>query len=234
MKSNKTIFFLEGNIGAGKSIFLKILKDNLNVDICFEPINKWQDIENEGNILDLFHKNTKRWAYTFQSYTFISRIQYQIEEEISCKKDTQIFERSVYCDRYCFAKNCYESGNITSLEWQIYKEWFSWLIKKHTKKPSAFIYLKTDPKVCLARLKKRNCSQEACVELSYLELLHKNHEDWLVKKICINNYISDVPILVLDCDQDFESNLDIQKEHIKSVEKFIENIKKNDISGEIQ
>ena len=67
MQKNKKVLILEGNIGAGKSTFLKILKNNLNVDIIFEPTDKWQDVENEGNILDLFYKDTKRWAYTFQT-----------------------------------------------------------------------------------------------------------------------------------------------------------------------
>ena len=115
----------EGNIGAGKSTFLNILRQNLEVDIIFEPTDKWQNIGTGGNLLDLFYKDTKRWAYTFQSYAFITRVESVLEHQAkSANKNVQILERSVYCDRYCFAKNCFEHGNMSALEWQIYKEWF--------------------------------------------------------------------------------------------------------------
>ena len=225
MQSNKKTLILEGNIGAGKSTFLKILKENLDVDIIFEPTSKWQSVGSGGNLLDLFYKDIKRWAYTFQSYAFITRVQAQLAEENNSKCDVSIFERSVYCDRYCFAKNCYESGHMTALEWQIYKEWFSWLVEGYTKKPDGFIYLKTDPQVCLERLQKRNRSEEVGVSVDYLKLLHKKHEDWLVKKIDITNYLSDVPVLALNCDKDFEKNLQEQKQHILDVQNFIDQIK---------
>ena len=65
------LIMIEGNIGAGKSTFLKVLQNQLNADIIFEPTNKWQEIDRESNLLDLFYKDTPRWAYTFQSYAFI-------------------------------------------------------------------------------------------------------------------------------------------------------------------
>lgn len=220
--SGKKSLILEGNIGAGKSTFLRILQDNLDVDIVYEPTAKWQNVGEGGNLLDLFYKDIKRWAYTFQSYAFITRIQSQLEHEAKrvCKK-IQISERSVYCDRYCFAKNCFESGNMTALEWQIYKSWFSWLVGNYMEKPDGFIYLRVDPKICYKRLIKRSRSEESTIPLSYLELLHEKHEDWLVHKNDVVDYVKNVPVLILDCDEDFESNLIKQKEHLNSISDFI-------------
>ena len=138
---DEKMLILEGNIGAGKSTFLRILKNNLDLNIVFEPTDKWQNVGDDGgNLLDLFYKDIKRWAYTFQSYAFITRVQAQLEYE-SKKNNKEIFvlERSVYCDRYCFAKNCFEMGSMSALEWQIYKEWFSWLVEGYMRKPNGFI-----------------------------------------------------------------------------------------------
>lgn len=224
--SKKMLLIVEGNMGAGKSTFLSILKNNLNVDIIYEPTDKWQQVGADGNLLDLFYKDTKRWAYTFQSFAFITRVQ-AVLDALNKKgaKELQILERSVYCDRFCFAKNCYESGTMSSLEWQIYKDWFAWLVEGYTQRPDGFIYLHTSPNICYDRMKKRDRSEEKEVPLSYLELLHKKHEDWLVTKTETMDYIKNVPVLVLDCDVEFENNKEEQDKHIKAVENFINEIK---------
>lgn len=223
---HKNVFVLEGNIGAGKSTFLALLKKYIkDSQIMFEPTDKWQSVGADGNLLDLFYKDTKRWAYTFQSYVFISRIQSQLEHMKQTEKLNFFMERSVYCDRYCFAKNCFESGLMTALEWQIYKEWFSWLVSGHLQKPVGFIYLKTDPGICFERLKKRNRSEESGVPLEYLQELHNRHEDWLVHQKDIESYLENVPVLVLNCDQDFENNLQEQEQHMRKVAEFVTLIK---------
>lgn len=222
----KLLLVVEGNMGAGKSTFLRILKERLDLDIIYEPTDKWQSIGSSGNLLDLFYKDTKRWAYSFQSYAFITRVQAVIDgmNKVNAK-ETQVLERSVYCDRFCFAKNCYESGTMTALEWQIYKDWFKWLVEGYTQKPSGFIYLKTDPQVCYTRMQKRNRKEEEAVPLSYLELLHKKHEDWLINKIETIDYVKDVPVLSLDCNVEFENNLVNQKKMIDLVDQFIMELK---------
>jgi len=214
---------VEGNIGAGKSTFLKILQKNLAVNVIFEPTNKWQNEAKENNLLHLFYKDTPRWAYTFQSYAFISRVNTLINHLKNAPSTTpQILERSIYCDRYCFAKNCFESGLMSNVEWQIYKEWFAWLSEFHTPRPSGFIYLKTDPTVCHNRILKRSRCEESGISIEYLESLHKRHEDWLVlqKEIC--PHLSSIPILILECNTEFETNQVVQKKHLTAVKKFIE------------
>lgn len=226
-KSVKNII-VEGNIGAGKSTFLKLIEQNLNVDIVFEPHKKWQDVQGH-NILDSFYKDTNRWAYTFQTYAFVSRV---VEQEISTKNSLtgiQILERSVYSDRYCFAKNCHEMGVMSALEWQLYKEWFSWLVDGYVTKPDGFIYIQADPEVCYKRLLKRSRSEEEGVSLSYLQMLHQKHEDWLVNKKGISENLKDIPVLVLSCNKDFENDIQEQEKHAKAISDFFEIKLKKDL-----
>ena len=37
-------------------------------------------------------------------------------------------------DKYCFAKNLYESGQMTDLEWTLYQEWFNWFFEDYVQK----------------------------------------------------------------------------------------------------
>lgn len=232
MDSNyKIMLMVEGNIGAGKSTFLKILQNNLEVEAIFEPTKKWQDSNDQENLLHMFYKDTTRWAYTFQTYAFISRIEAMLEyHEKQFSKHVHILERSVYCDRYCFAKNCFESGLMSKMEWQIYKEWFSWLAEKYSPKPNGFIYLRTSPETCFKRMQKRCRSEEKGISLDYLTAIHTRHEDWLINKKEIAPYLSDIPVLVLSCNDDFELNIEKQNEHIHTVQKFID---QTEVSGKL-
>lgn len=220
-QNQQKYFVVEGNIGAGKSTFLKVINTFLNAQVVYEPHEKWQNVKGE-NLLDRFYSDTKRWAYTFQTYAFVTRILEREKAALSNGYPFQILERSVYSDRYCFAKNCYELGLMNALEWKLYQEWFSWLVDTYMAKPSGFIYLQTDPLVCYKRLLKRNRQEETSVTLDYLQLLHDKHEKWLIQKEGVSSYIKDTPVLVIPVDQEFENDRDIQKAHMAKIIDFLE------------
>lgn len=219
-QDNRTCLSIEGNIGAGKSTFLKIIEQIFDIQAVFEPHEKWQRVGQSENLLDKFYKDTARWAYTFQSYAFVTRV---VEQEINARKSmhaTHILERSVYSDRYCFAKNCFEMGMMNALEWKLYQEWFGWLVDNYAPKVHGFIYLRTDPEVCYKRILKRNRSEEESVSLDYLRMIHAKHEAWLIKQEENMAGLKELPILVLECNEDFEHNKQEQEKHSKEIQRF--------------
>ncbi len=221
LKIENKYFVLEGNVGAGKSTFLKILDKYLNLEVICEPIAKWQDVGGE-NLLEYFYKDTPRWAYTFQTYAFVTRV-LELEKNLkSMVSPALVLERSVYSDRYCFAKTSFELGLMTSLEWKLYTEWFEWLVQTYTQKPSGFIYLQTDPQVCYERILKRNRSEELGVSFDYFKLLHEKHESWLIKKENIADYLRDIPVLVIPVNDEFEQDEAVQKKYIEKIVDFLE------------
>lgn len=220
-KNQLPYFCVEGGIGAGKSTFLKVINTFLNAQVVYEPHTKWQDVGGE-NLLERFYSDTSRWAYTFQTYAFVTRVLERERAALTNRHPFQILERSVFSDRYCFAKNCYELGAMNALEWKLYQEWFEWLVDTYVPKPSGFIYLQTDPLVCYKRLLKRNRQEETSVTLEYLQLLHEKHEKWLIQKEGIASYLKDTPVLVIPCDEDFESNRAMQKAHMAKIIDFLE------------
>lgn len=227
MQSFQKLLIIEGNIGAGKSTLLRLLSNTFNLEVVPEPTDKWQKVTGGQNLLELFYKETPRWAYTFQSNAFLTRIQAILDhQKNSPEKEILLLERSIYCDRFCFAKNCFESGLMSPLEWHIYKEWFAWLSENHTPHPTGFIYMRTTPEVAFARLNKRNRHEETGVTLEYLKLLHKKHEDWLIHKQDVPHYLRNVPVLVIDCDNEFETNLVRQEEVRNAVDQFIQTARK--------
>ena len=220
---NQKSFIIEGNIGAGKSTFLSLIEKELPVQVVYEPHQKWQDVGAGDNLLEKFYNDTPRWAYTFQSYAFITRIIEQMEKAKTNQHGVQVLERSVYSDRYCFAKNCFEMGTLSALEWKLYQEWFEWLIVNYAPKPTGFIYLKTDPRVCYERLTKRAREEEVGVSLGYLSSLHDKHESWLLKKHEVAAYLQDVPVLIIDCNKEFEEDKEQMEKHRNAISSFIQN-----------
>ncbi len=214
------MFILEGNIGSGKSTFLSLVKKNLTIEVLYEPTDQWQNVGEAGNLLDLFYNDMPRWAYTFQSYAFLSRVKMLNVVDTGTPR---LAERSIYCDRFCFAKNCFERGVMTALEWQLYQEWFAWLATQCVSRPQGFIYLRTSPEVSYNRLQKRSRCEESSVALSYLQEIHQKHDDWLIHKKETIDLLVDVPVLVINGDNEFENDKEQQLMLMKQVDQFVNN-----------
>jgi deoxyadenosine/deoxycytidine kinase len=179
---------VEGNIGAGKSTFLDVLCDGTLelqdiIEIVPEPVDEWQKVEtgeqSPVNLLDQFYKDPKRYAYAFQHYVLLTRMQ-KDRNARSSVKPLQILERSIFSDRMVFVRAMHEAGFLGDLELSIYDSWFSMQIgQDRALTPDGFIYLKARPETCIKRLRNRNRSEEAGVDEAYLANLHDKHESWL-------------------------------------------------------
>lgn len=240
--------FIEANIGGGKSTFTRKLMQgvyetqNYNYDVVpgkntlllLEPVDEWVKMQDSQgkNILEHYYADPKKYSFSFQMNSFISRCEKLLKEtkihldehSEACDSLTQagpiIMERSVYSDYYCFAKNCFENGSMTEIEYNIYKRWFQWLTKSFSIQSSCYIYIRTDPEVCYERVKKRSRNAEGVIPLEYLTDLHNKHEEWLLS-------LPEDKVLVLDGNRDFESDEDIFNEYVLKIREFLKN--RNDI-----
>ncbi|XP_006930256.2 deoxyguanosine kinase, mitochondrial isoform X2 [Felis catus] len=188
--------------------------------------------QNLANLLDMMYQEPARWSYTFQTCSFMSRLKVQLEpfpeKQLQSKKAVQIFERSVYSDRYIFAKNLFENGSLSDIEWHIYQDWHSFLLQEFASrvKLHGFIYLQATPQVCWKRLHHRAREEEKGIELAYLEQLHSQHEAWLVHKTTRLHFeaLLNIPVLVLDVNDDFSEEETKQEELLKKVNTFVNNL----------
>lgn len=227
---------IEGNIGAGKTTILNIMKEHYpTLTIVKEPVNTWLNIKNnEGqNILQVFYNNKKRWAYIFQNLAYLTRLKILVNTikkvceinifklfwyKLTNNKIIIVTERSINTDRNVFAQMLYDTKFISDIEYNIYHEWYYYF--DNTIQIDGIIYLKNTPQCSFYRIHKRGRIEETNIELSYLEELHKYHKKWFDKE--------QDNVLSLDVNEEFEGDSEkskkILQEHMKLIASFIKSI----------
>ena len=207
--SLKTTISVEGNIGVGKSTFVKLFNKYLDsVEVIDEPIEKWKTYkDDDGNdIFKLFYSDKKRYAYVFQNIIYVTKMS-AIENAIKTSdKKYIILDRSLDTDKHIFEKMLHDQNIITNLEHQIYQDWSSFYLT-HVKTPvkNLIVYLKCNPNIALQRVAKRAREEESNMSFDYINSLNEYHDTWL-----LNNNTDNV--LIVDCDKEFENDEEYQQE----------------------
>ena len=215
------MYYIEGNIGAGKSTFItlfqKYLENDENSHLLLEPVESWLNTKdsNGKHILQHYYEDQKKYGFTFQMNAFISRV-HEIEEMKKLNKKYNFVERSVYTDRNVFTQLNVDSGNIDEIQHKVYKQWFSVFSDKFNLRPQGYIYLKTTPEICEERIKKRDRSGESSIPLEYLTKLDTLHSVWLKRE---NE--NGIPVLEIDVTEDYTNNETRQREIFQSIMDFV-------------
>ena len=219
----------------------------LDARVILEPVDEWLETKDSDgkHILEKFYGDQEKWAFAFQMNSFISRV-HKIQQELN-KEDNKIIdtnmipkdsrliesylhqhetsimekclfvERSIYTDRHCFAKLCYENKKMTKIEYDIYCKWNDWLSDEFEIEPDAYIYLRCLPNVNSERIEKRNRDGEEGIPIEYLEALHQKHEEWIKE-----NTENQIPVFTVDVTE----NIKDPKIMNDIVEKLFEFVKK--------
>jgi deoxyadenosine/deoxycytidine kinase len=198
------IYSVEGNIGAGKTTFLRAIEHSLcnqgrtDIRVIYEPVDNWSKIkDDEGKtILQNFYENPAKYAFPFQIMAFSSRLNL-LREEIKKYPDCKIFlcERSLEADSQVFAKMLFEDGLMDTMSYQIYRQLYENGIGEYA--VSKTIYLRMEPETCMNRVGLRQREGEDTITLDYLKKCHEYHETWL--------NAHDKPNTLLENDSDIET-----------------------------
>lgn len=202
----KTIISIEGNIGAGKTTLLKELDKHYKdtITIILEPVEEWK--RGEENFLELFYNDPHKYAYEFQKVVLLSQIKALKNEIENGKNKIIICDRSFETTIKVFSSLLLENDLLKEDE---FAELNNILNSFNILKPSKHIYLKTDPVICLERIKKRNRPEEQNITLDYLFDLDRKHNEMLK-----NNKHS---VLFLNGNYDFLNNETIKQDYFNKI-----------------
>ncbi|KAK8395520.1 hypothetical protein O3P69_005555 [Scylla paramamosain] len=202
-KSCPFVVSIEGNIGSGKSTFLKHFSSMPGVDTHQEPIDLWTNLDGY-NLLDMLYKDPQRWSFLFQSYVQLTRLNIHLQPTSSHVK---LIERSLQNNRYCFLEIGQDCGHLHRAEYSVLCKYYELLESKLDIGVDLIVYLRTSPEVVYTRMLERGRSEEASIPLDYLKKVHHYYDRWLLHK---EPHPPPAPVLVIDADQALE---DIKKEY---------------------
>ena len=153
---------LIGNIGSGKTTLLEHYSNTIDpIATAYEPFLNNLDNYYNGNIS----------AFEFQLYV-ITKL---CERNRTYNKTDVLMERNLEDAVEIFTNVLTENKKITPQQRLIIYSLFQSTIDKRLKS-NYFIYLRTDPQVCLERIKKRGRECETGITLEYLTQLHEHYE----------------------------------------------------------
>lgn len=226
------IIVVDGVIGAGKTTTIKEIEkrfnninknltdnDKIKIKAIYEPVEKWKTT----GALEYFYKDIPKHAYTFQTFTYITRISSVIDEIFDCPDaDIYILERSIFTDRYIFMELLKES--ITPLEMCMYNEWCDMWAYILPMRVDKWVLLNTSLDESLKRIASRNRDGETSgISVEYQTSLYEKHIEFYKK---LKN--DGQPIVIIESNIMDENFID-NTEKIDSIIKNIFNIDINNI-----
>ena len=117
------IVSVEGNIGSGKSTFLKFVANECantkGIVILPEPVDKWEELkdQNGSSIIELFYRDKDKYAFPFQMMAYISRLALLREavDKLSAAGGGVIVARGVCCVIDMCLHPCYATASTLAL-----------------------------------------------------------------------------------------------------------------------
>lgn len=190
---------IHGNIGAGKSTLINILKKNKDsLDSLFnnpcifvdEPTKDWSKPILENNSispLQYFYNNIDKEngiSFVFQIYAFTTRLEYLIKSiNNECNKDelSIVFSDRTMRSDYLFFKNLYKN----EFEWTTYQRFYNMICTNVNELEKLIIYVESSPEDCYKKCKLRNNQGDKNITLEYLISLNEKHEE-MIKEFELN------------------------------------------------
>ena len=192
----KKIYALEGNIGAGKTTMMKIIGQYFtSVEFVEEPVSQWQNLGGM-NLLEAFYSDPKRWGFSFEFYSMLSKIKALLNAANS-DKPVIVIERSILSNKV-FMDLSHELGKLEEIEYSMLMNTYHFYLQHVYPQLSGIIYLDTPVDECIKRITKRNRGEECTIERSYLQCI-KEKMDQLCNSSTMNVIRIDG---MYDCERD--------------------------------
>jgi deoxyadenosine/deoxycytidine kinase len=157
-----SIIIIDGNIGCGKSTLTEFIASHYNYRPMFEPVK-------ENPFLERFYKDPDQYAAVMQFWLMARRFEMHQEalRHVAQTGQGVVMDRSIYAD-WMFARKLNLDGHISDDEYMTYMAMRK-VMEKMLYIPWGVIYLKTNPEVCLERIKSRSRNCETNIPLGYLQ-----------------------------------------------------------------
>jgi len=178
---------------------MKIISNHFkDVEFIEEPVKQWQNLGGM-NLLDSFYSDPKRWGFSFEFFSMLTKIESLLKAAES-DKPIIIIERSIFSNRV-FMDLSKELGKLDTMEYCMLTNVYNFYLAHVYPQISGIIYLDTPVEECINRITRRNRGEECTIEKSYLDAI-KNKMD----EMCNSS-----TMIVIRIDGMYDCNRDVKR-----------------------
>lgn len=180
---------IEGNIGAGKTTFVKMLAAKHKARLLLESFA-------ENPFLPKFYKEPEKYAFTLEM-AFMAERYGQLKKGV---QEQDLFADFTISDYYFMKSLLFAKQTLNSNEFQLYRQFFH-IIYPSLPKPDLYVYLHSDVERLLENIKKRGREYEQTISADYLLKIQQGYFDFF------KQHSGKFPFLIVDASQlDFVHN----------------------------
>lgn len=202
---NYRFIAIEGNIGAGKTTFAKMLAERLNGRLLLEEFA-------DNPFLSKFYDQPDRHAFSVELF-FLADRYHQLREELS---QPSLFQEVTIADYFIAKSLIFAGNNLRDDEYDLFHRLFE-IMFNTMPKPDLLVYLYLDVDRLLQNIKKRGRPYEQNIQREYLERVQERYLQFIREQTTLTVLIVDINNLnFVENSKDFNTLLDIVSKKYES------------------
>jgi deoxyadenosine/deoxycytidine kinase len=176
---NLDFLVIEGNIGAGKTTFAKMLRDEYDAKLILEQFA-------ENPFLPKFYRDPEKYSFPLE-LTFLAERYGQLKKELT---NRDLFHQNTIADYYFMKSLIFAQNTLAQDEYNLYRNFFD-IIYERLPKPDLFVYLHLPEEQLLENIRKRGREYEQSIDADYLKKIREGYFTFFSQQ-------NDFPVLIID------------------------------------
>jgi len=171
---------IEGNIGAGKTTFSKMISEDYQAKLFLERFH-------DNPFLPKFYQDKKRYAFPLE-LSFLADRHQQLVEDIG---QFDLFRKFAVADYDFYKSLIFAQVTLQQDEYHLYKRLFEAMYKE-LPKPDLYVYFYQKTDRLLENIKKRGRDYEQSIDVEYLQSLHQGYMQFIRQQNYLNTKVIDI------------------------------------------
>ena len=176
---NLDFLVIEGNIGAGKTTFAKMLGEEYDAKLSLERFA-------ENPFLPKFYNDPDKYSFPLE-LSFLADRYGQLKRELT---ERDLFHQHTIADYYFMKSLIFAQNTLAQDEYNLYRNFFD-IIYERLPKPDLFVYLHLSEEQLLVNIRKRGREYEQSIDADYLKKIREGYFTFFTQQ-------SDFPVLIVD------------------------------------
>ena len=176
---NHDFLVIEGNIGAGKTTFARMLSEEFDAKLILEQFA-------ENPFLPKFYNDPEKYSFPLE-LSFLAERYGQLKRDLA---NRDLFHQHTIADYYFMKSLIFAQNTLAPDEYNLYRNFFD-IIYERLPKPDLFVYLHLPEELLIVNIRNRGRDYEQSIEAEYLKKIREGYFTFFSQQ-------DDFPVLIVD------------------------------------